>query len=310
MERYAAIDVGSHSVLIHIAEKDEKGELKTLLDSSIITKLGEGLKETGVIKHEAMERTIHVLRDFMDKVREHKVKEVAAIGTMALREAKNSKEFIEKVAKELDLTIQVISGEEEARMSHLAVVAGLGIKDEDIVIFDIGGGSTEFIFSKGYEISKRFSINVGALILTDGFLKSDPVKRQELDSLLAHLDGTFSKMEFPQKVDRAVGMGGTITSMTAVECQLVQYDPDVVQGATLELSSVERQMELYLRKTIEEKRAIGGLQPMTADIILAGAAILYSLMKRLGVGSILVSDRGIRHGLIFDRFGKKAIGGK
>ncbi len=305
MERYAAIDVGSHSVLIHIAEKDEKGALTTLLDSSIITNLGEGLKETGVIKHEAMERTILTLRDFMDKVREYKVKEVAAIGTMVLREAKNSKEFIEKVEKELDLTIQVISGEEEARMSHLAVVAGLGVKDEDIVIFDIGGGSTEFIFSKGYEISKRFSINMGALILTDGFLKSDPAKRQELDSLLAHLDGTFSKIEFPQKVDRVVGMGGTITSITAVECQLVRYDPDIVQGATLELSAVERQMELYLRKTIEEKRSIVGLRPMIADIILAGAAILYSLIKRLGVGSILVSDWGIRHGLMFDRFGKK-----
>ena len=305
MERYAVIDVGSHSVLINITEKDEKGALKTLLDSSIITELGEGLKETGVIKQEAMERTIPALRDFMDKVKEHNVKEVVAIGTMALREAKNSKEFIEKIEKDLDLKIQVISGEEEARMSHLAVVAGLGIKDEDIVIFDIGGGSTEFIFSKGYETSKRFSINVGALILTDGFLKSDPVKKQELEGLVACLDETFAKIEFPEKVDKVVGMGGNVTSMTAVEFQLAQYDPDVVQGATLEHSAVERQMELYLRKTVEEKRSIVGLQPKRADTILAGAAILYSLMKKLGVGSILVSDRGIRHGIMFDRFGKK-----
>jgi len=305
MERYAAIDVGSNSMLINIAEKDEEGALKTLLDGSIITKLGEGLKETGVIKREAIERTIPALRDFMDKVKEHKVKEVAAIGTMALREAKNSRGFIEKVEKELDLTIQVISGEEEARLSHLAVVAGLEIKDEDIVIFDIGGGSTEFIFSKGYEISKRFSINVGALILRDRFLKSDPVKKQEVDSLLAHLYETFAKIAFPEKVDKVVGMGGNVTSMMAVEFRLAQYDPDVVQGATLKHSAVERQMELYSQKTIEEKRSIVGLQPQRADTILAGATILYSLMKGLGVNSILVSDRGIRHGLMFDRFGKK-----
>jgi exopolyphosphatase/guanosine-5'-triphosphate,3'-diphosphate pyrophosphatase len=305
MERYAVIDVGSNSVLINIAEKDEKGALKTVLDSSVITKLGDDLKETGVIKQEGMERTIPALRDFMGKVKEHKVKAVAAIGTMVLREAKNSKEFIERVEKELDLKIQVISGEEEARMSYLAVVAGLGVKDEDIVIFDIGGGSTEFIFSNGYEISKRFSINVGALILTDRFLKSDPVKKEELDRLLAYLDETFGKIEFPEKVDRVVGMGGNVTSMTAVEFQLAQYDPDVVQGATLKHSAVERQMELYSQETIEEKRSIVGLQPKRADTILAGAAILYSLMKGLRVNSILVSDRGIRHGFMFDRFARK-----
>jgi len=305
MERYAVIDVGSNSVLINIAEKDEKGVLKTVLDSSVITKLGEGLKETGVIKQEGMERTIPALRDFMGKVKEHKVKAVAAIGTMVLREAKNSKEFIERVEKELDLKIQVISGEEEARMSHLAVVAGLGVKDEDIVIFDIGGGSTEFIFSKGYEISKRFSINVGALILTDRFLKSDPVKKEELDRLLAYLDETFGKIEFPEKVDRVVGTGGNVTSITAVKFQLAQYDPDIVQGATLERSEAERQLDLYLSKRVEERRSIVGLQPERRDTILGGAAILCFLMKRLGAGSVLVSDRGIRHGLMFDRFARK-----
>jgi exopolyphosphatase/guanosine-5'-triphosphate,3'-diphosphate pyrophosphatase len=305
MERYATIDVGSHSILINIAEKNEQGDLTTLLDSSIITKLGEGLKEMGVIKQEAMERTIPALRDFMDKVKDQRVKKVAAIGTMVLREARNSKEFIERIEKELGLKVQVISGEEEARMSHLAVVAGLGMKNENVVIFDIGGGSTEFIFSKGYATSKRISINVGALILRDRFLKSDPVKNQELDNLLAYLDETIAKIEFPEEVDKVVGMGGNVTSMTAVEFQLAQYDPDVVQGANLKHSAVERQMELYAQKTIEEKRSIVGLQPERADTILAGAAILYSLMKGLKVDSILVSDRGIRHGLMLDRFGKK-----
>lgn len=305
MERFATIDVGSNSVLINIAERDDKGELRTLDDRSSITRLGEGLKETGLFKKEAMDRTIAALKDFIELARSYNVKETAAIGTMALRESRNAQEFIERVEKELDLKIEVISGEEEARLSHLAVVTGLGLKDENVVIFDIGGGSTEFIFSRGFEILKKFSVNLGALILTNEFLKSDPPKREELDELLTYLNENIRRIEFPEKTDKAVGMGGNVTSMTAVKFKLAKYDPDIVQGAVLELSEVERQMDLYLAKTVEERKSIVGLHPKRADTILAGAVMLRSIMKKLGKDSILVSDRGIRHGLMFDRFGKK-----
>ncbi len=305
MARYATLDVGSNSVLIYIAEKDEDGVFKTLEDRAIITKLGEGLRETGILKPEAMERTIEALKEFKALMDKYGVDDYAAIGTMALREAKNSGEFLDRVKREVGIEIEVIPGEEEARLSHLAVVLGLGIKDEDVVIFDIGGGSTEFIYSKGPKIEDKFSLNIGALILTNRFLKSDPVKREEHEALLSYLKEEFDKVKFPEKIDRAIGMGGNVTSITAVKFKMEKYDPNRVQGAVITKDEVWDQIEMYLSKTIEERKSITGLQPKRAETILAGATILYAILERLGKNSFTVSDRGIRHGLMYARFLQK-----
>ncbi len=305
MARYATLDVGSNSVLIYIAEKDEDGVFKTLEDRAIITKLGEGLREAGILKPEAMERTIEALKEFKALMDKYGVDDYAAIGTMALREAKNSGEFLDRVKREVGIEIEVIPGEEEARLSHLAVVLGLGIKDEDVVIFDIGGGSTEFIYSKGPKIEDKFSLNIGALILTNRFLKSDPVKREEHEALLSYLKEEFDKVKFPEKIDRAIGMGGNVTSITAVKFKMEKYDPNRVQGAVITKDEVWDQIEMYLSKTIEERKSITGLQPKRAETILAGATILYAILERLGKNSFTVSDRGIRHGLMYARFLQK-----
>ncbi len=305
MARYATLDVGSNSVLIYIAEKDDAGNFKTLEDRATITKLGEDLKETGVLKPETMDRTIDALKEFKTLMDKYNVDDYAAIGTMALREAKNAKEFLERVEKEVGLKIEVIPGEEEAKLSHLAVVLGLGIKDEDVAIFDIGGGSTEFIFSKGPQIQDKFSLNIGALVLTNKFLKSDPVKREEHDKLLSYLKEEFAKVEFPERINRAIGMGGNVTSITAVKFKMEKYDPNKVQGAVVTKEEVKNQIDLYLSKTIEERKSIIGLQPKRAETILAGATILYAILDRLGMDSFVVSDRGIRHGLMFARFSQK-----
>lgn len=302
MARYATLDVGSNSVLIYIAEKDESGDFKTLEDRALITKLGEDLKETGILKPEAMDRTIEALKEFKELMDSYNVDEYVAIGTMALREAKNSKDFLERVEKEAGIKIEVISGEEEARLSHFAVVMGLGIKNEDVVIFDIGGGSTEFIISKGPEIQDKFSLNLGALVLTNKFLKSNPVKREEHEALLSYLRGELEKVSFPDKLDKAIGMGGNVTSITAVKFGMKKYDPDKVQGAVLTKEEVSNQIEMYLSKTVEERKSIIGLQPKRAETILAGATILYAILERIKKDSFVASDRGIRHGLMFARF--------
>ena len=305
MAKYATLDVGSNSVLIYIAEKDEFGNFKTLEDKALITKLGEDLKETGVLKPEAMDRTINALKEFKALMDKYSIDEYAAIGTMALREAKNSKDFLERVENEAGIKIEVIPGEEEAKLSHLAIVLGLGIKDEDVVIFDIGGGSTEFIYSKGPRIQNKFSLNIGALVLTNKFLKSNPVKKEEHDALFSYLREEFTKVDFPSKIDKAIGMGGNVTSITAVKFRMEKYDPSKVQGATVTKDEVKDQLNLYMLKTVEERKSITGLQPKRAETILAGATILYAILDRLGKDAFTVSDRGIRHGLMFARFSKK-----
>jgi exopolyphosphatase/guanosine-5'-triphosphate,3'-diphosphate pyrophosphatase len=305
--KYAAIDIGSNSVLMVVAESNGHGHLEELADEGEISRLGEGLQATGFLKPEAMERTIRVLSRFVQVAEDYNVDAIAAVGTMCLREAKNADVFLQTAKLECGLTVEVISGEEEARLAYLAAKHGLNIRDGRFVIFDIGGGSTEFIFGKGEQITRRFSLNLGAIGLTEKYLTSDPVTKEQLARLLEVVAASLDDIVLEGKVAALFGMGGTLTTLGAVMHVLVIYQPEVIHGTVLRFSEVERQMELYRSRTVEQRKGIIGLQSGRADIILAGVGIVYCLMKKLGVDSAIISDRGVRHGLLLDRFEMNAM---
>lgn len=302
MPKYAVIDIGTNSIKFHIAEKEAEGKWSVVLDEANLSRLGEGLQATGNISPEAMERNVKAVSEMAEKAREQGVSEIVAVGTMCLRTAQNAQDFVTRVKDACNVTVEVIPGEEEARLAYLAVKSGVGLKEGRLVIFDTGGGSTEFIFGKADQIEKRFSLNVGAVRYTENILCSDPVTQEEVDKAIAEIENDFTNLQFEDKVDALVGMGGTITNLSAVKHQLAKYDPDVIQGSVLELDKIERQIKLYQLKTISERKEIVGLQPKRADVILAGALIVSVIMKKAGVDSFTVSDRGLRHGLIVDRF--------
>ncbi len=301
-EVYATIDVGSNSVLLHIAAKNEQGYWEPVMDKVEVTRLGEELQATGFLKHGAMSRTARALKSFMALINKQGVAQVAAVGTMCLRVAKNAGDFLQQIKDECGLTIEVISGEEEARLSYLAVKSGIGLSEGRLVIFNVGGGSTEFIFAKGEYIERKFSINIGATGLTEKYLISNPVTEEELATMLNAIRTTFAKFETDGNVDTLIGIGGTMTTMGAVLHKLSVYDPDVIQGCVMRLAEVERQLELYRSKTIKERKAIVGLQPGRADVILAGVGIVWMVLKKFGADVVTISDRGVRHGLLVDRF--------
>ena len=303
MAKYAVIDVGTNSIKFHIAEKDAQGTWSVVLDESDIARLGEGLQATGKIGPEAMERNVNAVADMARRAREHNVTELAAVGTMCLRTAQNAPEFVARVKDACGVTVEIIPGEEEARLAYLAVKSGIGLDKGTLTIFDTGGGSTEFIFGSDQQIEKRFSLNVGAVRYTEHTLVSDPVTQAEFTQAVTAVEQDFAEgLQFDGPTDALVGMGGTVSNLSAVKHQLAQYDPDVIQGSVLTLEEIERQIALYQSKTIAERREIVGLQPKRADVILAGAIIVSVIMKKAGVNAFTVSDRGLRHGLIVDRF--------
>ncbi len=302
MAKYAVIDVGTNSTKFHVAEKDTEGKWSVVSDEVNISRLGEGLQATGNISPEAMERNVTAVSEMAEKARELGVSDIVAVGTMCLRTAKNAQEFVTRVKDACNVTVEVIPGEEEARLAYLAVKSGIGLQEGRLVIFDTGGGSSEFIFGKGDQIEKRFSLNVGAVRYTENILCSDPVTQEEVDHTVAEIEKGFSDLQFEANVDALVGMGGTVTNLSAIKHQLAKYDPDVIQGSVLELTEIERQIKLYQSKTIAGRREIVGLQPKRADVILAGTLIVNVIMKKARVDSFTVSDRGLRHGLIVDRF--------
>ncbi|HCX73474.1 MAG TPA: Ppx/GppA family phosphatase [Candidatus Cloacimonas sp.] len=301
MSNYAILDIGTNSIKF-FAFSIENGKAKTLVDTNNIARLGEGLSQTGKISNTAMQRNITALREFQQKARELNVEEITAVGTMCLRTAQNSSEFIQKVKNELDLDIEVIKGEEEARLSYLAVLSTIGKTNKDLCVFDTGGGSTEFIFGEGTELKNRISLNLGAVHPTEKFLLSDPVTKQEQEKMMAYIKDFFQPHLNSRRPEILIGIGGTVTSMGAVKHKMVKYDPQIIQGTKITADEVDELMELFRNKTIEQRKQIPGLQPKRADVILAGAAIVKTIMDIFRINSFTISDRGLRHGLMFDLY--------
>ena len=301
MATHAVIDVGTNSIKMHVAALRD-GSTTVLGDFTEVTRLGEGLHETGKLSAEAIDRNVEAVASMQAKALELGAETVVAVGTMALRSAGNTAVFADAVRDRCGLEVEVVPGEEEARLSYLAVLSGLGAGEGRVVVFDTGGGSTEFIFGEGEDIRERFSLNVGSRQPTEEFCKSDPVTESELGAMLDSLDGEFDRLK--EGVDSLVGMGGTVTSLGAVQHQMKVYDPDVIQGSVLTLGEVERQIEMYRSRTIDGRRETVGLMPKRADVILAGAAIVKTVMRKLGATELTISDRGLRHGLFYDRFVK------
>lgn len=305
MSRKAIIDIGSNSIKFFVGELAADRTIKTVLDTNDIARLGEGLDSTGAISPEAMERNVASVAAFAKQAKELGADRIVSVGTMALRKASNSAEFVEKVKKTCGVEVRIIPGEEEARLSYLAILSGLPPeKDADLVVFDTGGGSTEFIYGKGTQMVKRFSVNLGAVRITENYLKADPVSPADVQAAIAQIDKEFKEAGVNGKPAQLVGMGGTVTSMGAVKHKMVKYDPSVIQGSRLTKKDIEEQIEEYSKRTVEQRKELPGLQPKRADVILAGACILKVITDRLGADGLTISDRGLRHGLAFDLFRK------
>jgi exopolyphosphatase/guanosine-5'-triphosphate,3'-diphosphate pyrophosphatase len=302
MPSYAVIDVGTNSVKFNISERRPDGSWQTLVDRAEITRLGEGLEKTGEISPDAMTRTVSAIAAMVSQARDAGVAAIAAVGTMGMRTAHNSQQFIDMVEQRCSVRIEIVPGQEEGRLAYLAVKAGLGLAEGSLVIFDTGGGSTQFTFGHGSTVQEQFSLNVGAVRFTEKYGLADAIPPAQLKLAQDAIASEFTRIDGRPSPDALVGMGGAITNIAAVKHGLAKYDPDVIQGSVIERSEVERQIELYRSKSTEERRTIVGLQPKRADVILAGVCIVKTVMDKLGKDRLSVSDRGLRHGLLNDRF--------
>ena len=187
MPRYAVIDIGTNSVKFNISERRDDGSWSTIVDRADITRLGEGLQETGAISGDAMERTVSAICAMVEEARKKDVAAIAAVGTMGMRTARNSQEFIDAVEQRCGVKIEVISGDEEGRLAYIAVKSGLGLADSSLVIFDTGGGSSQFTFGHGSTVQERFSVNVGAVRYTEKYGLSGVVPPEQLQAALTQI---------------------------------------------------------------------------------------------------------------------------
>ncbi|MGB4001955.1 MAG: Ppx/GppA phosphatase family protein [Bacillota bacterium] len=304
MDRKAVIDIGTNSIKLYVAELGPDGSLATVIDKNNIARLGEGMDEERTLQQEAIRRNAEAVAEFADLAKSNGAGEIVAVGTMALRTAKNAKDFIDAVRDLSGIEVRVIPGEEEAEFAYLAVLSGIGASVERLAVCDVGGGSTEFIFGGQAGIDRRFSINLGAVKVSADYLSSDPPSSKEVEDAISYVIDVLKEngVNDNMPVDKLVGIGGTITSMGAVKFKMEKYDPDVIQGSILTRDDVDRLIALFRSVPLDERRNIVGLQPKRAEVIIGGACIVRGIMESLGTDELTMSDRGLRHGLMFRLF--------
>ncbi len=302
-QRYAVIDVGTNSIKFHIGERLVDGSWRRVVDRAEVTRLGEGLAETGDIAPAAVGRAVAAIAAMVNEAREHDVRAIAAVATAGMRQARNSEEVVAAIRAGAGVNVTVIPGEEESRLAYVAVAFSLGLGDGPVVVFDTGGGSTQFTLGHGSEVEEQFSVDVGAVRYTERFGLGGAVSPEVLRQVRDAISADLASIDGRARPDALVGMGGALTNITAVSHGLATYDPDVVHGTVIERAEIERQIELYRSRDSDARREVVGLQPKRADVILAGACIVMTVMDKLGQDTLTVCDRGLRHGLLMERFG-------
>ena len=303
MSRFAVIDVGTNSIKFHVGEREPDGSWRTIADRAEITRLGEGLNDGGRLGAGQISRAVEAIGGMAAEADRDGVEAIAAVGTAWMRIASNAGELVDAVRERCGVEVEVIPGEEEARLAYIAATSGLGVTGGSLVVFDTGGGSSQFTFGAPGRIEAQFSVNVGAARFTEQFGLDGAVPTETVAAVRNAIGVDLSRLDGRAAVEQLVGMGGGITNITAVKHGLERYDPEVIQGTELDAAEIDRQIELYRTRSAEERRKLPGLQPKRAEVILAGACIVRTVLEKLGRDSLVVSDRGLRHGLLVERFG-------
>jgi exopolyphosphatase / guanosine-5'-triphosphate,3'-diphosphate pyrophosphatase len=302
--RYAVVDVGTNSVKFIVAELEADGTWVTLTERADVTRLGEGLSASGRLGAEPIRRTVAAVAAMVDEANAAQALELAAVGTAGLRIAGNSAELVDAVRERSGIEVEVIPGAEEARLAYFAVTAELAVDDGAVAVFDTGGGSSQFTFGHGTTIDEQFSLDVGAARFTERFGLDAAVSEERLAEALEAIAAELARLDGRTPPGALVGLGGAVTNLAAVKLGLTVYSPDAVRGSVIDRGEIDRQLELYRGLPGDERGKIPGLQPGRGEVILAGACIVKTVLAKLGRGSLVVSDRGLRHGLLVHRFGR------
>jgi len=210
---------------------------------------------------------------------------------------------VQRAYDQCRLNLEIISGEEEARLAYLAAVSALTLTGDRLLVFDSGGGSSQFTFGHGDRIEEQFSVDVGAVRFTERFGLAGAVPRETVDAALVAIATDLSQLEGRPRPDMVIAIGGTSTNLAAIKHGLTHYDPDVVHGTVIDADEVDRQIEAFRTRSAQERREIAGLQPARAEVILAGACVVRTILTLTGQDALTVSDRGLRHGVLAERFG-------
>ncbi|WP_413292066.1 Ppx/GppA family phosphatase [Bdellovibrio sp. HCB185ZH] len=297
--KVAALDLGTNTFLCLIAEGDKNGITKVHKDLVEVVRLGQDVDKTGELHPDALVRAKKCLTEFKKEIDKHNVDKILAMATSAARDARNGQDLF-NIGKELGIPIEVIPGEDEARISYQGATGGVIDPTKTNLVIDVGGGSTEFIVGHGEKILFGQSLNMGGVRLTERFVTQQPVPQHEQAKLTVYIEEQLQKI-LPElrknKLDQILAVAGTPTSIVAIE--VGGFDEKKVDNYFVSKERLEHWVNVFAQTSVEEKRSkyqLGG----RADIIFAGASILLNTVKALGMAGMVVSTKGVRYGVALE----------
>jgi exopolyphosphatase/guanosine-5'-triphosphate,3'-diphosphate pyrophosphatase len=299
MTRVAAIDCGTNTVLLTIAEIAD-GAVRPLREEAEITRLGEGLAATGRIADVAVQRTLAVFARYAAVIEEARCDRVLAVATEALRRATNGTDVVARLEAALARVggrLEIIDGRREASLSFAAVRGSFPALQGVRTVVDIGGGSTELVVGDA-QIDAVISLPIGSVVLTERHVAHDPPTLAERDALVAEIDRALDSA--PRPVGTIVGIAGTVTTYAAIALGLTDYDATLVHGHRLARATLDREVTRLGALALADRRRTPGLSPKRADVIWAGGLVLSRILARADAEDCVVSDRGIRWGLLYE----------
>ena len=302
--RLAAIDIGSNSVRLLVAEALRGGNYRILDEEREPTRLGRSVSSKGQLDDESMEQTITALQTFKQIAAGYQATSLRTIATCAVREARNGPEFCRRVREQVGLEVEVISGEREARLAFSSVQHAFDLSGKNVIVADIGGGSTEIVFATGNLIESIFSTPLGAVRLTEQFGLGEGAAVENFQRDLARLDqeiGLCLKKRTTRPLFAPhflIGCGGTFTTLAELIMATKKEVDTPVAGYKVSHAEVRHLLDRLLKVPLRSRRSMAGMTPDRADIILAGLSIVDALMKRFRVNALLIHTRGVRDGLV------------
>ncbi|HEY3687257.1 MAG TPA: Ppx/GppA phosphatase family protein [Streptosporangiaceae bacterium] len=303
MKRVAAVDCGTNSIRLLVAELDpHTGESRDLSRRMEIVRLGQGVDRTGRLNPDALDRTLEALRDYKKIVDDLGARSVRMVATSATRDAENRDAFVEGVHAILGVDPEVITGDEEARLSFLGAtreLAGAGDAVRPYLVVDIGGGSTEFVIG-GTDVTAGRSVNIGCVRLTERHLHDDPPTPAQIEAATADIDAAIDEAAQAVPLLEAgslLGLAGTVTTLAGIDLDLPAYDPERIHHSRISAARVHEISGKLLAMTHAERAAIPVMHPGRVDVIGAGSLILDRIVARVGLDDVLVSEHDILDGM-------------
>ncbi len=301
MTKIAAIDIGTNTALLLVAEVTKQNEIIPIAQEEKIVRLGQGVDRNENLNLEAIGRTLRAIREQVKIAEDLGAEKILISGTSAVRDAANREILLSEIKNNFGITMQVLSGDEEAELTYFGALSNKNLQG-DILLVDIGGGSTEFIFGTQQKIKHAFSLNIGSVRLTERFIRNDPITDTEYKSIRRAVKEQLSSLK-SLDAGQLMGIAGTITTMAAMHLQMNTYDSAKVDNSLLTISQAEKIVSDLKKETLSQRRKFLGLKPERADVILAGALILLEVMQHFKFNATIVSDRGVRFGLILQELG-------